>query len=180
MIYCLVPEVLAAELLEPLRAHYGPRSDVTVIVDRRKGDPCSNGAGRLPAQPDRRRAVVPRRLAEDLPPAIAPHAASLWWSHPLPPVRRGLEHADLTTLLELISVRHEHAWSELYWRYANRVAARVADAADEPVQIEDAIRRVFGHVFDHVHEYAVERGTFEAFVDAAADSLALGQGAPRA
>jgi len=185
MIYCLVPEALAAELLEPLRAHYGPRADITVIVDRRRRDRRSAGDSCLPAPParddgrespraatDRRRPVLPRRLAEGLPPAVEPHAASLRWIHRLPPVRRDLEHADLATLLALTRARHEPACSELYWRYASRVAARVSDPADKPGAIEHAMRRVFGHIFDRLHEYDVEHGAFEDFVDAAAGSAA--------
>ena len=38
MIYCVVPEELAPELLGQLEAHYADDPNVTVIVDRRKSE----------------------------------------------------------------------------------------------------------------------------------------------
>ncbi len=38
MIYCVVPEPLADELLDKLTAYYSDDPNVTVIVDRRRGD----------------------------------------------------------------------------------------------------------------------------------------------
>jgi hypothetical protein len=63
MIYCVVPEELADELYEKLRAHYADDPNVTVIVDRRKaerrqpGDAPPEGTRR--ERRDRRRARVP-------------------------------------------------------------------------------------------------------------------------
>jgi hypothetical protein len=36
VIYCVVPEALAGELFDKLRAYYADDPNVTVIVDRRK------------------------------------------------------------------------------------------------------------------------------------------------
>ncbi len=38
MIYCVIPPELEGELLDQLTAHYADDPDVTVIVDRRKGE----------------------------------------------------------------------------------------------------------------------------------------------
>ena len=38
MIYSVVPPQLESELLEQLNTHYADNPDVTVIVDRRKGE----------------------------------------------------------------------------------------------------------------------------------------------
>lgn len=38
MIYCVVPEVLEAELFDKLTAYYADDENVTVIVDRRKSE----------------------------------------------------------------------------------------------------------------------------------------------
>jgi hypothetical protein len=38
MIYCVIPPELEGELFEKLTAHYADDPDVTVIVDRRKGE----------------------------------------------------------------------------------------------------------------------------------------------
>lgn len=45
MIYCVVPEALAGELLEKLTAYYADDPNVTVIVDRRKGERRARGGG---------------------------------------------------------------------------------------------------------------------------------------
>ncbi len=64
MIYCVVPEVLADELLDKLTDYYADDPNVEVIVDRRKAarrDPTS-GAGGQRAVRDRRRPRVPGEL----------------------------------------------------------------------------------------------------------------------
>jgi hypothetical protein len=38
MIYCVVPEALAPQLFDKLTAYYADDPNVTVIVDRRKGE----------------------------------------------------------------------------------------------------------------------------------------------
>jgi hypothetical protein len=43
MIYCVVPEALADELLDKLTAYYADDPNVTVILDRRKGERRTKG-----------------------------------------------------------------------------------------------------------------------------------------
>jgi hypothetical protein len=43
MIYCVVPEALADELLPKLTAYYADDPGVTVIVDRRRGERRTRG-----------------------------------------------------------------------------------------------------------------------------------------
>lgn len=60
MIYCVVPEELAAELYDRLVEYYDDDPNVTVIIDRRKSSrrtPGSSGGG-LRELRDRRRARV--------------------------------------------------------------------------------------------------------------------------
>jgi hypothetical protein len=45
LIYCVVPEALEDELYEKLAAYYAEDPNVTVIVDRRKGERRDRGAG---------------------------------------------------------------------------------------------------------------------------------------
>jgi hypothetical protein len=65
MIYCVVPETLAGELYEKLAAYYADDPNVTVIVDRRKGErrdrntPASGGSRQLR---DRRQRPVSDRM----------------------------------------------------------------------------------------------------------------------
>ena len=64
MIYCVVPEALAPELLEKLEAYYADDPNVKVIVDRRKSerrnrqDPSGEGEHERTVR-DRRRPRVP-------------------------------------------------------------------------------------------------------------------------
>jgi hypothetical protein len=63
VIYCVVPEPLADELLDKLTAYYADDPGVTVIVDRRKSsrrERSSSGGGQREVR-DRRR---PRVLGE--------------------------------------------------------------------------------------------------------------------
>ena len=43
MIYCVVPEALAEELFDKLTEYYADDPNVTVIVDRRKGERRTRG-----------------------------------------------------------------------------------------------------------------------------------------
>lgn len=66
MIYCVVPEDLADELLAKLTGYYADDPDVTVIVDRRKASrrqPGSSGGGQRERR-DRRRSRVVGELPE--------------------------------------------------------------------------------------------------------------------
>lgn len=181
VIFCLVPEALAEELLEPLRAHYSGRLEVTVIVDRREGERRAD-SGRLPPpfenldvlerrSQGRRRPVVPRRFAAELPPALAMNASSLRWAQRLGPVRRALSGVDLDGLLSAVARGHDDALAELYWRYVNRVSVRLASRLDDRRETEDATRAAFGRLFDELPRYRAEDGAFMAFVDAVVDTV---------
>jgi hypothetical protein len=67
VIYCVVPEELAGELLDKLTEYYADDPSVTVIVDRRKSSRRKAGspvAGNDREVRDRRRARVPGELPE--------------------------------------------------------------------------------------------------------------------
>jgi hypothetical protein len=64
VIYCVVPEALAEELFDKLTDYYADDSNVTVIVDRRKGsrrERGSTGGGKRETR-DRRRSRVPGEI----------------------------------------------------------------------------------------------------------------------
>jgi hypothetical protein len=66
VIYCVVPEALAGELLDKLTEYYADDPNVTVIVDRRKGSDRrddSSGGGKREVR-DRRRPRVPGEIPE--------------------------------------------------------------------------------------------------------------------
>ncbi len=63
MIYCVVPQELADELYEKLKAYYADDPNVEVIVDRRKAERRSGGgtpeSGDARQRRDRRRPRIP-------------------------------------------------------------------------------------------------------------------------
>jgi hypothetical protein len=66
VIYCVVPEVLAEDLLGKLTDYYADDPNVTVIVDRRKAsrrEPGTTAGGKRELR-DRRRRGVPGELPE--------------------------------------------------------------------------------------------------------------------
>ena len=65
MIYCVVPEALADDLLDRLTSYYSTDSNVTVIVDRRRSSRRDNasGGGKREVR-DRRRPRIPGELPE--------------------------------------------------------------------------------------------------------------------
>jgi hypothetical protein len=66
VIYCVVPEALADELLQKLTDYYANDPNVTVIVDRRKSSRRGSGSsgGGKRAIRDRRRPRIPGELPE--------------------------------------------------------------------------------------------------------------------
>jgi hypothetical protein len=71
VIYCVVPDALAGELLEKLESYYADDPNVSVIVDRRKSsrrepwrrERTSSSGGKREVR-DRRRPRVPGELPE--------------------------------------------------------------------------------------------------------------------
>jgi len=66
VIYCVVPEALAEDLLETLASYYDDDPSVTVIVDRRRSsrrEGSASGGGKREVR-DRRRARIPGELPQ--------------------------------------------------------------------------------------------------------------------
>jgi hypothetical protein len=66
VIYCVVPEAMADDLLDKLTDYYAEDPNVTVIVDRRKAsrrDGATSGGGKREVR-DRRRPRIPGELPE--------------------------------------------------------------------------------------------------------------------
>jgi len=65
VIYCVVPAALADELYDKLVAYYADDPNVTVIVDRRKGDRRGrgdNGGGKRQLRDRRQRPIAQRAI----------------------------------------------------------------------------------------------------------------------
>jgi hypothetical protein len=66
VIYCVVPEALADDLLEKLSSYYADDPNVTVIVDRRRSsrrEAGTSGGGQREVR-DRRRPRIPGELPD--------------------------------------------------------------------------------------------------------------------
>jgi hypothetical protein len=65
VIYCVVPEALADDLLDKLTSYYSTDPNVTVIVDRRRSSrrDTASGGGKREVR-DRRRPRIPGELPE--------------------------------------------------------------------------------------------------------------------
>jgi hypothetical protein len=66
VIFCVVPEALAEELLGKLTDYYADDPNVTVIVDRRRSSRRNqaSGAGGMRELRDRRRRTIPGEIPE--------------------------------------------------------------------------------------------------------------------
>jgi hypothetical protein len=65
VIYCVVPSALAGELYDKLIAYYADDPNVTVIVDRRKGERRArgdNGGGKRQLRDRRQRPLAQRAV----------------------------------------------------------------------------------------------------------------------
>jgi hypothetical protein len=65
VIYCVVPAALADELYDKLVAYYADDPNVTVIVDRRKGERRArgdNGGGKRQLRDRRQRSLAQRAI----------------------------------------------------------------------------------------------------------------------
>lgn len=73
MIYCVIPQELAAELYERLEEHYRDNPNVEVIVDRRSGPDrrADRSYGERRTTRDRRRSRIPGTFYPTDPPAAA-------------------------------------------------------------------------------------------------------------
>lgn len=149
-IFCLVPEPLESELLEPLRDHFSAERRIHVIVDRRVRDRRAEGAGRHHDRrrgTDRRRPALPR-WALALPPHLEPHRESLRFVQRLPPLSNELGDLASEDLVRRVREGDDEAPAELYWRCYPRIHSRLTVLLGDPDRAADAVGRAFGHVLD--------------------------------
>ena len=163
-LYCLVDPRAAAPLLSAVREHFASAPEVTVLVERREAQHPA-----LPPEAGVRRAPVAERDAARLLPArLRDHAGRLRVVQPLAPLRRSHEDTDILDLIAQSVALEPEATSELWWRIAPRVLARLelrlARAADP-----DSARSVFGRVLDELPGFDPARDRLPAWLDAVVD-----------
>lgn len=139
-LFCLVPEPLAARLLEPLQACFAEDPTVEVLVERRSADrPVPSGHSRAP--------VAARDLPARLPPELrelAKEVAFVQRMEPLGPVHAYVPDDDL---VRLVRDGDPAAASELWWRYRERVRI-VLRSALARTDADGAERSALGAILD--------------------------------
>jgi RNA polymerase sigma-70 factor (ECF subfamily) len=183
IVYCIVPEELAAELHDSLRRHFAGDPGVIVVVEqrwrdrRRDGDRRNETAAerdddeRRHIRGERGRRVADRRLlaARVPPPAGLPSAAEklaedLIFVERLEPSSEKLEDHDTGRLVARFQAGDRDVFSELYLRYFDRVYTYLRMLYKESHEAEDATQQVFMKVFENIHRYERRRQPFRAWL----------------
>jgi hypothetical protein len=169
-LFCLLDPGKADLLLPPLRAHFAPDPLVAVLVERR-----TPNDGRPPPVPSRRigrRAPVAERdAARVLPAELRVDARHLRLVQPLAPLRRTHEDTDILALVAKTVALEPEATSELWWRVAPRVLARLALCTGRAPDAGVA-RAMLGRILDEVSRYHPAREPLTDWLDAVVDRFA--------
>jgi hypothetical protein len=166
-LYCLVDPLASAPLLAAVRDHFASEPEVTVLIERRGAPGDLHPAG-PPEAGVRRAPVAERDAARLLPARLRNHVGRLRVVQPLAPLRRSHEDTDVLDLIAQSVALEPEATSELWWRIAPRVLARLelrmGRAADP-----DSARSVFGRVLDELPAFDPARDRLRAWLDAVVD-----------
>jgi GrpB-like predicted nucleotidyltransferase (UPF0157 family) len=187
VIYCLLRPA-GADALDDVRAHYrsaDPR--VRVLIDRRtgqrrrgEGDPPRTRPERRGGT-DRRRFIVPRRLAP-LPEELIERTGPVSWMQRLLPVGAATEALDHEHVIEAVRAGDPEAPTELYWRYYERMHSRLSVLLGDERDADATIVRAFGHVLDALDDPERRLEPFELLlydeVDKVATEVLVRRGSP--
>jgi hypothetical protein len=166
-LYCLVDPRASAPLLAAVRDHFASEPEVTVLVERRGAHGDQHPAG-PPEAGVHRAPVAERDAARLLPARLRDHVGRLRVVQPLAPLRRSHEDTDVVDLIAQSVALEPEATSELWWRIAPRVLARLElrlGRATDP----DSARSVFGRVLDELPGFDPARDRLPAWLDAVVD-----------
>jgi RNA polymerase sigma-70 factor (ECF subfamily) len=189
--YCLIPEELAEELHDVLRAHFRD-GDVEVIVERRADERRSaverrRGDGSAPGNRDRRRIGNPagRRAGERraslatvedarrLPPHAEGRADRINFADRLEPATEHAEDLDTARVVTRIQAGADSDFSIIYRRYFDRVYAYLRILLEDPEEAEALTRTTFERVHEETPSYERDRQPFRAWIFAAVRKEAL-------
>jgi RNA polymerase sigma-70 factor (ECF subfamily) len=181
LIYCIVPESLALELHDVLRAHFSEDPGVEVVVERRQvvdrrlderrsqRSPMrkntrrsGSAAGRRTAQ--RRAEPVEIAPPSGLPPAVEPHRSELRFLMQSETTQLPAEDADSSRLVAAFQAGDEDAFSGLYLRCFDRVYAYMRVVLEDAHAAEDATQQVFIKLFEALPRYQERGQPFRAFL----------------
>ena len=171
VVYCVVPNDLAGELYEPLKAFFGDDPDVTIVIDartceRRRGERRKRVAQAPGAERRRIRGESGRRLSERrvatlrvesraLPPVAQPYAERLTFVERLEPSDRHAEDLDSARLVLAAQAGDASAVSALYLRYFDRLYTYLHVALRDSHDAEDIAQEAFLSMLSALPEYEV-------------------------
>jgi hypothetical protein len=160
----------AAELLDPLRAHFAGEPEVAVLVERRAE------AGAPPPSAQQRRAPVAERdPARNVPPELRRAAAHVRLLQPMTPVRRVHETTGIRELVRCGIEGDADAVSELWWRVGERVRTRLRLQVG-PYAAESLVPQVLGRILDELPDYDPARTPLAPWLDQVVDRYAIDHG----
>ncbi len=169
-IICLVAAERAEELLPALRDHFAREPQIAVVVERR-----TSARDLLPhergGQIHRRAPVAERDPRRSLPPEFHHEAAHLRLVQRMEPLRRTYEDTDTADVVAKSLAMDPEAVSELWWRVAERVLARLTLRLG-PLTADGAARDMLGRILDELPAYQAEREPLTAWLDAVVDRYA--------
>jgi RNA polymerase sigma-70 factor (ECF subfamily) len=184
IVFCILPEDLAAEFHEPLRAHFAGDPSIEVVVeqrwrarrdaeDRRSSDEAEAARAaerrRIRAAEgrragDRRVLAVHADPPESLPALPAQVRDRLVFVRRLEPSSELLEDRDTARLIGRLQAGERGVFEVLYMRYFERVFTYLQMVYKSQHQAEDAAQHVFMQVFEQIHNYERRAQPFRAWL----------------
>jgi RNA polymerase sigma-70 factor (ECF subfamily) len=182
VVYCIVPEGLAAELHGPLREFFAAHPGVEVVVEQRGRERRRVTERRgmrkpLPGEGERRRVRaetgrrVSQRRASVIPteppplPAVAlPHREDIQFVERLEPSTLEQEDVDTARLVSDLQAGDRDAFNALYLRYFDRVYAYLSIALQDAHEAEDATQDVFIRIMQALPSYERRSVPFRAWL----------------
>lgn len=171
VVYCVIPNDLAAELYEPLKEAFADDPRVAIVIDwrtceRRRGERRKRATEPPPAERRRIRGESGRRICDRrtatlrveppaLPPIAEPYVDRLTFVERLEPSDRHAEDLDSARLVLAAQAGDRSAVSSLYLRYFDRLYTYLHVALRDSHEAEDIAQEAFLSMLATLPEYEV-------------------------
>lgn len=188
MIYCILPEELAAELHDLLRRHFRSQPGIEVVVERRAGErrrgerreagraaPVAERRGQRRRARERRTSLVEVAPPAGLPPRVRFHLARIRFLERSEPANEPAEDRDSARLVRAFQRGDDEAFSGLYLRYFDRIYAYMRVVLRDNHEAEDATQQVFVKLYEALPRYEERGQPFRAFLFVVARNHAISE-----
>lgn len=191
VVYCLIPDELAARLHDPLRHHFRDDPSIEVVVekrleDRRRAEERRTDQGDPPSGKERRRikAVAGRRIGErrarqvrapelPLPRTARRHEEQIVFVERIEPASEQEEDRDTANLVLRFQAGDSEAYGVLYKRYFERVYGYMRILFRDHYEAEDATSEAFAQALEALPDYERREQPFRAWLFAIARNSAV-------